>query len=118
ESGTGSAGVPAGARCSEASPGLRGTVAPGTTLFRSGGTLSGTATHAAVGGVATFAGLSIDKTGTGYTLTAGSGTLTGTSSDFSITGGTAGTPPFTVQPPSTAAPASIQPAIQAPPPHA
>src|SRR5206468_9007744 len=37
----------------------------------SGGVLSGTATHAATGGVATFAGLSIDKTGTGYTLTAG-----------------------------------------------
>src|SRR3989454_6829693 len=34
----------------------------------SGGALSGTATHAASGGVATFTGLSIDKVGTGYTL--------------------------------------------------
>src|SRR5439155_22942129 len=34
------------------------------------GTLSGTKTVAAVAGVATFSGLSIDKAGTGYTLTA------------------------------------------------
>jgi len=32
--------------------------------------LSGTATHAAAGGIATFPGLSIDKVGTGYSLTA------------------------------------------------
>src|SRR5439155_18724727 len=44
------------------------TVAIGTNP--SSGTLSGTATVAAVAGVATFSGLSIDKTGTGYTLTA------------------------------------------------
>src|SRR5207249_3168017 len=78
----------------------------------SGGVLSGTATHAATGGVATFAGLAIDKTGTGYTLTAGSGTLTGTSSGFSITAGSAGTLVFTVQPTSTVAGASITPAIE------
>src|SRR2546428_1704645 len=53
----------------------------------SGGVLSGTATHAATDGVATFAGLAIDKVGTGYTLTASSGSLTGTSSGFSITAG-------------------------------
>src|SRR5256885_11261360 len=54
----------------------------------SGGALSGTATHAASGGVATFAGLSIDKVGTGYTLTAtGAGTTTSTA--FNITAGTA-----------------------------
>jgi hypothetical protein len=35
-----------------------------------GGALSGTASLNAVGGVATFAGLSIDQAGTGYTLTA------------------------------------------------
>src|SRR5207253_1529586 len=64
------------------------------------------------GGVATFAGLSIDKTGTGYTLTASSGSLTGTSSGFSITAGSAGTLVFTVQPTSTVAGASITPAIQ------
>jgi hypothetical protein len=36
-----------------------------------GGTLSGTPTVAPVAGVATFSTLSIDKVGTGYTLTAG-----------------------------------------------
>ena len=50
-----------------------------------GGTLSGTTTVAAVNGVATFSGLSIDKAGTGYTLAASDGTLTGaTSSAFDI----------------------------------
>src|SRR5205814_6594913 len=41
-----------------------------------GGTLSGTATAAAVAGVATFANLSINKVGTGYTLTASASALT------------------------------------------
>jgi hypothetical protein len=72
-----------------------------------GGTLSGTKTVAAVAGVAIFSGLSINATGTGYTLTATDGSLTGaTSSTFNIvcptltmtpaagalTGGTVGTP--------------------------
>ncbi|MGD0090295.1 MAG: putative Ig domain-containing protein, partial [Planctomycetota bacterium] len=61
-----------------------------------GGTLSGTKTVAAVSGVATFSGLSIDKTGTGYTLAATDGTLTSaTSNAFNITsGGTVATPTF------------------------
>src|SRR5438034_4477132 len=42
------------------------TVAIGTNP--STGTLSGTLTDTAVGGVATFSGLSLDKVGTGYTL--------------------------------------------------
>lgn len=52
-----------------------------------GGILSGTATVAAVGGIATFSNLSIDKAGTGYTLGATSvPSLTGaTSSAFNIT---------------------------------
>jgi hypothetical protein len=52
-----------------------------------GGTLSGTATVAAVGGVATFTTLSINKIGTGYTLTASStpALTTPTSSAFNIT---------------------------------
>ncbi len=45
-----------------------------------GGTLSGTATAAAVAGVATFSTLSIDKTGTGYTLAASSAGFTGATS--------------------------------------
>ena len=49
------------------------------------GTLSGTVSVAAVNGVATFSGLSIDKPGTGYTLTATAAGLTaGTSAGFNI----------------------------------
>src|SRR5436309_5885806 len=51
----------------------------------SGGTLSGTTTVAAVNGVATFSNLSINAVGTGYTLSASSAGLTGTtSSAFNI----------------------------------
>ena len=50
------------------------------------GTLSGTLTVAAVNGVATFNGLSINKAGTGYTLTATDGSLTAaTSNAFDVT---------------------------------
>src|SRR5439155_1481808 len=51
-------------------------------------TLSGTKTVAAVAGVATFSGLSIDKAGTGYTLTA-AGAGSTTSAAFNIRAGTA-----------------------------
>src|SRR5205823_5387956 len=47
-------------------------------------TQGGTRTHAAEDGVATFANLSIDKVGTGYTLTA-TGAGTATSAAFNIT---------------------------------
>jgi hypothetical protein len=58
-----------------------------------GGTLSGTLTVAAVGGVATFNDLSISAPGVGYTLQATSGVLTGaTSTSFNILpGGSTGT---------------------------
>ena len=57
-----------------------------------GGTLSGTVTLAATNGVATFSGLSINKAGTGYTLTAASTGLTGaTSSAFNVTASNAAT---------------------------
>jgi hypothetical protein len=52
--------------------------------------LSGTKTVAAVAGVATFPGLSIDKAGTGYTLTA-TGAGSATSTTFNITAGAAAT---------------------------
>ena len=53
-----------------------------------GGTLTGTTTVSASSGVATFNNLSIDKVGTGYTLTASSTGLTdATSSSFNITVG-------------------------------
>ncbi|HKW40094.1 MAG TPA: Ig-like domain-containing protein [Gemmatimonadales bacterium] len=56
-----------------------------------GGTLTGgTPAVAAVNGVATFSGLSIDKVGSGYTLNAASTSLTGqTSTAFAITAGAA-----------------------------
>src|SRR5207302_1887529 len=84
------------------------TVAIGTNP--SSGTLSGTKTVAAVAGVATFPGLSIDKAGTGYTLTAtGAGSTTSTA--FNITAGTATQLVFSVQPSTTTAGAAITPAV-------
>lgn len=54
------------------------------------GSLSGTVTRAAVNGTATFDDLTIDKAGTGYTLSAASAGLTGaTSTAFNITPGAA-----------------------------
>jgi hypothetical protein len=62
-----------------------GNVTLAITANPGGGTLSGTVTVAAVAGVATFTGLSINKVGTGYSLTASSGTLTtATTSPFNI----------------------------------
>jgi adhesin/invasin len=69
-----------------------------------GGTLSGTATVAAVGGVATFSNLSINRNANGYTLTAGASGLAGaTSSPFTITPG----PPSGATSTITAAPTSV-----------
>jgi hypothetical protein len=77
------------------------TVAIGTNP--GGGTLGGTVTVAAVSGIATFSNLSIDKTGTGYTLSAADGTLTGaTSSGISITPGHAVRLMLTAGPTATA----------------
>src|SRR5947207_1406148 len=85
------------------------TVAIGTNP--STGTLSGTKTVAAVAGVATFSGLSIDKAGTGYTLTAtGAGSTTSTA--FNITAGTATALVFSVEPTNTVAGAAITPAVE------
>ena len=47
-------------------------------------TLTGTTTVAAVAGVATFSDLALSATASGYTLTAASGVLTGTSATFPI----------------------------------
>ncbi len=63
------------------------------------GTLSGATSVAASSGVATFSNLSINKTGTGYTLTAASASLTGaTSSTFNVTAAVAAQLAFSVQP--------------------
>ena len=67
-------------------------------------------------GNATFSGVSLNKVGSGYTLTAtdSSGTpLTTTSGAFNITAGAASAISFTTQPSNTAAGASITPAIVA-----
>src|SRR5436190_1670520 len=87
------------------------TLAIGTNL--GSGTLAGTTTVAAVNGVATFSNLSIDKAGTGYTLTASATDLTSaTSTAFNISAGAAAKLVFTVQPSNTAAGAAITPAVQ------
>src|SRR5262249_3611967 len=66
-----------------------------------GGTLSGTKTLAASGGVSSFSGLSIDKAGTGYTLTASASGLAGaTSAAFNITAGAPSKVVFSTQPAS------------------
>ncbi|HJR54260.1 MAG TPA: invasin domain 3-containing protein [Gemmatimonadota bacterium] len=78
------------------------TIAIGTNP--AGGTLSGTTTVAAINGVATFGNLSINRTGTGYTLAASSASLSGdVSAAFAITPGPAS--PATTQ--ITASPTSI-----------
>ena len=78
-----------------------------------GGTLSGTTQVTAVGGVASFGDLSLNKTGTGFTLTAGAGGFSSvTSTAFDITPGTATQLAFTVQPTATVAGQSIAPAVQ------
>ena len=86
------------------------TIAIGTNP--AGGTLSGTAVTTASGGIATFSNLSIDKVGTGYTLTATATNLTGaTSSAFNVSAGAAAKLAFTVQPTSVTAGSSISPAV-------
>ena len=80
------------------------------------GTLSGTKTVAAVGGVATFSTLSINNTGTGYRLSAtASGLTSATSNTFNITSTTPPATPtklaFGTQPSNTLAGATITPAV-------
>jgi hypothetical protein len=78
----------------------------------SGGALSGTLTMAAVGGIATFSTLSIEKAGTGYTLTAAAASLTGATSElFDIGGGAATQLVVTGQPTGTTSGAAISPAV-------
>ena len=87
------------------------TVAIGTNP--AGGTLSGALTVAAVGGVATFSGLSIDKAGTGYTLSAAASGLTGaTSSPFDILPRPATQLAFGTPPSNTAMGSAITPAVK------
>ncbi|MGE5141801.1 MAG: beta strand repeat-containing protein, partial [Acidobacteriota bacterium] len=78
-----------------------------------GGSLTGTTTDSAASGVATFSGLSIDKSGSGYTLTATSAGLQSAScGPFDITGGTASQLAFTVQPTNVGAGTTIHPQVE------
>jgi alpha-tubulin suppressor-like RCC1 family protein len=87
--------------------GQRVTSARGTVMLAVGtnpgsGTLSGTKIVNAVNGVASFSGLSIDKAGTGYKLSASSGTLpSAASGTFDINPGPAARVAFSTQPPRT-----------------
>ena len=63
------------------------------------GTLGGTATQNSVNGLATFANLTINRSGTGYTLVASATGLTGaTSATFNVTAGTATRVGFITEP--------------------
>src|SRR6266446_4312915 len=76
------------------------------------GTVSGKTPVNAVAGVATFSDLSINKTGTGYTLQATSSGLTSvTSSGFNITSAAASKLVFGIQPSNTTAGVAISPAV-------
>ncbi len=77
------------------------------------GALSGTVTVAAVLGVATFTDLSIDRSGTGYSLTATApGAATGGSAAFNVAPGVASRLIFTTQPSSPFQGSAITPAVQ------
>jgi hypothetical protein len=78
-----------------------------------GTVLGGTLTQPATAGVATFANLTLDKVGAGYTLTASdSHFLSAVSSTFTVTPGAAAKLAFTVQPSTVVAGAAISPAVQ------
>src|SRR5207249_2366375 len=78
-----------------------------------GGTLAGTTGVTAVGGVATFANLSINKVGTGYTLAAtATGVTPSTSTAFNVAVGAAAQLVFSVQPSNATAGVAIAPAVQ------
>jgi hypothetical protein len=76
------------------------------------GTLSGTTTAAAAAGVATFANLSINKIGAGYTLVASTGGLnSGTSAGFEITPAAPVSLQITTQPSNIVAGEHFNPAV-------
>ncbi|MBK7706527.1 MAG: carboxypeptidase regulatory-like domain-containing protein [Acidobacteria bacterium] len=78
-----------------------------------GSVLGGTVTRNAVNGIATFNDLSLDRVGSGYTLSAAAANLTSAlSGGFDITFGAPSALAFTVQPSNAAANAAISPAIQ------
>lgn len=97
-------------------PGFSGPVTIALGANPTGATLSGANTATAVDGSATFAGLSVNKAGSGYTLTAAASGLAGaTSAAFDVMSRPAPPPTqlaFSVQPATTQAGAVIAPAVQ------
>src|SRR5437867_7360545 len=78
-----------------------------------GSTLGGPTTVAAVNGVAGFSALTLDKTGTGYWLTAtATGLTTAASGAFNITPGAATQLVFGTEPRTTVADHQISPAVK------
>lgn len=76
------------------------------------GVLSGATSALAVAGVATFADLSIDKAGIGYTLQAtGSGVTTGVSNSFTVNAGAAAVLAFIIPPTTVGVGAPITPPV-------
>jgi hypothetical protein len=79
----------------------------------SGDTLAGTTTVGAVQGIATFSGLSLNKSGTGYTLLASASGLTSvTSQGFTVLPGPPIKLAFTVEPTDTDPLTVIAPPVQ------
>jgi hypothetical protein len=77
------------------------------------GTLTGGGAAAATSGVASFAAVSIDKSGTGYTITAtAAGLTTATSGTFNVVAGAASKLVYLVQPSNTSPATAITPAVQ------
>ena len=88
------------------------TVTVGLAANPGGGTLSGTVSKPAAAGVVSFSDLAINRTGTGYTLTADATGLTGaTSAAFAISAAAATRLVFSQQPTSVVAGAAISPAV-------
>jgi hypothetical protein len=79
-----------------------------------GGTLTGGGAVTAANGIATFAGLSIDKAGSGYTLSASSNPIltTATSTAFNIGFGIAAKLAFDVEPTNSMSGDTISPAVK------
>jgi hypothetical protein len=93
--------------------GFTGAITLGIGSNPSGGSLFGTTTVAASGGVASFADLILDSAGAGYTLTATASGITGaTSLAFDVTSGQADRLVFTAQPSSVTAGTAIAPAVE------
>ncbi len=85
-----------------------GSVSVGLSGGTAGAALGGTSTVNAVAGVATFSGLTVNKVGTGYSLSAASSGLTGASTgSFDIIAGPAAVLVFTGQPSAAIPNASI-----------